>query len=211
MAEHRILLVEDHQLLADSLATLLARWQADMDVTQVSTAEALAAAAAFEPTLVVLDWHVPGIDTAALALDMAQRQPPVPVLVVTGSSDPADMTAALDAGVVGFVRKTEGADTLCLALDAVVAGRTWLDADLARRAAAFRRRRSRPALSARQNAVLKLLARGHSNMQIGQSLGIRLGTVKTHVAAVLANLGAENRAEAVYRARAAGLLDDASD
>lgn len=208
MDELRILLVEDHRLLADSLATLLREWNADVRLLQAHDAGGLEAASAFKPNIVVLDWHVPGVDTAALAITMAEQTPPVPVLVVTGTVDVADVTAALDAGVVGYVSKSEGSDSLRQALDAVVAGGTWLSADLTRKAAEFRRRRSRPALSERQHAVLRLLARGHSNTQIGQSLSIRIGTVKTHVAAVLAALGAENRAEAAYRARAMGLLDE---
>ena len=209
MAETRVLLVEDHKLFAESLASVLRQWREGLCLHHAYDLGSLEQAAGFDPALVVLDWHVPGVETAALALDLAQRQPPVPVLVVTGTVDPAEMTAALDAGVAGFVSKTDGTDTLCAALDAVLAGQTWLDASLARQAAAFRRRRARPELSERQQAVLALMARGHSNTQIGQSLNIRLGTVKTHVAAVLANLGAQNRAEAVYRARAAGLIDGA--
>lgn len=207
MAAPRILLVEDHRLLADSLADVLQRWDAGVKLAKAHDGKTLDALGDFGPSLVVLDWHVPGVDTAALAIAMAERSPPVPVLVVTGTADMADMAAALDAGVLGIVSKTEGSDTLCEALDAVAGGGTWLSAELTRNAAAFRRRRSRPTLSARQHDVLKLLAKGHSNTQIGQSLGIRLGTVKTHIAAVLACLGANNRAEAVYRARATGLLD----
>lgn len=209
MAAHRILLVEDHRLLADSLEGLLKQWCAGMELATAHDGESLDALAGFQPSLVVLDWHVPGVDTAALAIAMAERTPPVPVLVVTGTADLADLAAALDAGVLGIVNKSEGSDTLCAALNAVAGGGTWLSAELTRKAAAFRRRRSRPALSERQRAVLGLLARGHSNTQIAQSLNIRLSTVKTHVAAVLAALGAENRADAVYRARASGLLGEA--
>ena len=128
------------------------------------------------------------------------------MLVVTGSPDLADLSAALDAGVAGFLHKSTDAATLFQALDTLGAGGTWISAEQTRQAAAFRRRRARPALSDRQQAVLALLAKGHSNVQIGQSLDIRPSTVKTHVAAVLAAVGAENRAEAVYRGRALGLI-----
>ena len=97
--------------------------------------------------------------------------------------------------------------TLFSAMDALAAGGTWISADQARQAAAFRRRHAQPGLSNRQLDVLKLLARGHSNVQIGQSLAIRPGTVKSHIASILSTLGADNRADAVYRARARGLLD----
>ena len=202
----RILLVEDHRLLADSLAALLRRWNALAEIHAVHTAENIPAAQSMQHDLAVLDWHVPGIDTAALAIDLAERDPPTPTLVVTGSQDVADLSAALDAGCAGFLHKTDTADTLFAALNALVTGGTWISAHQTRQAAAFRRGRAGPKLSERQQAVLDLLSKGHSNVQIGQSLRIRTSTVKTHVAAVLAAVGAANRAEAVYRGRALGLI-----
>jgi DNA-binding NarL/FixJ family response regulator len=205
----RLLVVDDHALFREGLALLLSRLGAQVAVTQLGDAQGLAAAldATPAPSLLLLDWNVPGLAPEPLIRRLADRDPPVPVLIVSGSENPADLAAALDAGALGFVPKSLEPEALLTAVRRVLDGELYLPAELARALAAWRRARRGPSLSPRQQQVLVELARGHGNERIARNLGIGASTVKTHVNALFNALGVDNRTACVHAARELGLLD----
>ena len=203
----RWLLVDDHQLFLESFRLLLRAMEPAADIRTASDSPSvLSAQSDWTPQLVVLDWHLPGVSAAALTADWASAVPPIPVLVVSGTTEIADVAAAMDAGAAGFVSKADDPQLIQAALMAVLGGQSWLSTERAHAVAAYRRKRQAPPLSSRQQQIVRLLAEGHSNQQIAETLGLKSATVKTHIAGIFSVLGANNRAEAVYRARAAGHL-----
>lgn len=203
-----ILLVDDHALFLEGVGLLLPRLQTGVQSRQAGSARAVKEALKLGPLpdLVLLDWHVPELDSAALVQQLSGDKWLVPVIVVSASEELADVAAALDAGALGFVSKMDASQTLLNAMRQVLDGQLYLPAGLARRLAAWRRARARPPLSKRQTEVLVLVAQGMGNREIAGRLGIGEGTVKTHVAALLNYFGANNRTTCVHAARAAGLI-----
>lgn len=207
-----LLLIDDHALFREGLALQLARITPAVTVQQAadvaSVAQLLGGTRRFD--LVLLDWSVPGLNTPDLVLELAARDPPVPVVVVSGSERIEDIAAALDAGALGFVPKSLDPEALSRAISLVLEGQVFLPAVLARELAAWRRGAhagaARPELSARQQEVLALLATGCSNQDIAQRLGISPATVKSHVNMLFNLLAADNRTACVHQARQLGLL-----
>lgn len=206
MSALRLLIVDDHPLFREGLALQLARRQPATTVLQAADAQAIEAALAQEPDLLLLDWSVPGLDAVPLILRLAALPSPIPVVVVSATENIADIAAALDAGALGFVPKSLEPEDLTRAVDQVLAGQLFLPAAIARQLASWRRSRSAPTLSPRQVEVLALLEAGHSNRQIAETLTISEATVKSHVNALLNLFGTDNRTACVHQARSLGLL-----
>lgn len=207
-----LLVIDDHALFREGLALQLARMTPSVSVTQAadaaSVAELLGGTCRFD--LVLLDWSVPGLATPDLVLELAARDPPVPVVVVSATERIEDIGAALDAGALGFVPKSLEPQALSRAIGQVLEGQIFLPVALARELSAYRRAQqaaaARPELSGRQQEVLALLATGCSNQAIAEALGISLATVKTHVNMLFNLLAADNRTACVHQARRLGLI-----
>ncbi len=218
-----ILVCDDHPLVRSALAMaaeaacgmppLLAR-----DFTEAWTT----AAATPDLALCVVDLHMPGAGPIEGLAGLKARAPNARILVVTGSELDEDLLAALDLGVDGFLPKTAESGVIDAALKLVLAGGRYLPP----RVAALATGRT-PAvavepptlpeprgpiettygrLGVRQRDILEQMADGRSNKEIARTLGLSPATVKTHVAQVIAVLGATNRTEAAARARAQGLI-----
>ncbi|HKJ77386.1 MAG TPA: response regulator transcription factor, partial [Gammaproteobacteria bacterium] len=163
--------------------------------------------------LVLLDIAMPGLDGGGWEVlrTLRAHHPDIPVVVLSASEQPEDVTRALEQGALGFVPKSTPTEHLLHALRLVLAGGTYAPAHLleARPAAAPE---SGPAnagtngLTPRQQEVLRLLARGHSNRGIGEALDLSPETVKVHVRALYRTLGVQNRTQAVQEAGRRGLL-----
>ena len=202
----RILIVEDHALVREGTARLLEA-SPDMQVGgQCGTAEEGAElAAALSPDLVLVDVNLPGASGLSLARELSQRQPGVPVLVVSAYDDHAYVAEALEVGVGGYLLKTASGQELVEAVRLVAAGVFVLDGAVSSR---FGRRRPPSgrqvegpgSLTPREAEVLALVTEGRSNKQIAAELSLGLRTVESHVSNVLAKLGASSRTEAVARA-----------
>lgn len=200
----RILLVDDHPLLRRGVAEII---NASPDLTVVaeagSTLEAIAQLEAVQPDLVLLDIHLKGGSGLEIVPEMRRRRPGVRILVYTGHLSEPELRGARVAKVDGYVLKTSPAGELLTIVRNVATGGTfWASATAAMLASAL----ERPTPSSREMEVLRLLAAGWTNKQIGASLGISIHTVIEHVLSVRAKLGARNRAEAVHRATQQGLL-----
>lgn len=207
----RVLVVDDHALFRRGVVELL-RDQPDFDPVGEagSGQEALQLNRQHRPDVVLMDVHMPeggGVE----AVRALKEGPAVRVLMLTISKRDADLLAALEAGADGYLLKSAEPADLCQAIRRVVAGQSVLSPEVTAAVvkAAVRGRSKEPEirLSPREREVLAELARGATTAEIAATLVISQSTVKTHVHHILEKLGAANRAEAVGRAAAMGLLD----
>jgi DNA-binding NarL/FixJ family response regulator len=204
----RILLIDDHALFRAGLALLLRELDPAVDAMQAgSIAQALSLSAV--PDLVLLDLGLPGhTGIGALEEFLLQRTHAAPVVVLSGQEEPSVVRACIDAGAMGYVLKASDQRVLSAALDIVVAGSTYLPpAALATAEPGSPRLAALlPQLTKRQRDVLAHLVQGKPNKVIARELGISDLTVKSHVTALLRELGLSNRTEAVFALASAGLM-----
>lgn len=203
----RVLLADDEALIRDALASLL-DLEEDVDVVAraASADEAVDAARAHRPDVVVLDLQMPvrdrtdapdGIDAAARIL---AADPRVATVVVTSHGRPGYLKRALEAGVRGFLPKTVPSRVLADVVRQVHAGGRYVDPELAAEAIAT----GGSPLTAREADVLELAADGSPVEQIAARVHLAPGTVRNHLSAAVAKLGVANRHEAVALARRNG-------
>jgi len=206
-----ILVCDDHALMRSALAMVVERIAPGAAVAMAADWPGAWSAAERAPglTLCLIDLQMPGMDALDGVRGLRERAPDAKTVVVTGSDRDGDLLGALSLGVEGFIPKTAESEVLEAALRLVMAGGRYLPARLAELSAAVpgpRREAPYGRLSERQSQVLRSLAEGRANKEIARDLGLTPNTVKTHVAQVMALLGAANRTEAAAKARALGLL-----
>ena len=206
----RILLVDDHPLVREGLAAVLAD-EPEFDVVgEAGTGEqAFHSAAVVQPDVVILDLRLPDMDGVEVCEKLLARHPGTRVLVLTSSTDESAMLSAFSAGARGFMVKESDPRALRLAVRFVAEGGTFVDPRLAGRlvslAAGHGGARGPYGLSNQEMRVLRYLPLGYSNREIGRELGISEQTVKTHVSNTLRKLGVTDRAKAAAVARREGL------
>lgn len=203
----RVLIVDDHPIVREGLTAVLDR-EPDIEVVAVaaSVADGISRAAATHPDLILLDLKLPGADEAGSVAQFAGG--PSPVLVFTAYDSDDDVFRAIRDGARGYLLKGSPASEVAHAIRQVHAGESYLSPRIAATLVkdVARPRGAPAALSPRERAVLRLVAAGLSNRQIGGTLSISERTVKFHVTAILNKLGADNRAQAVALAAERGLL-----
>lgn len=180
-------------------------------------AEAVRLAAHLVPDVVLMDLRMPGIDGVEATRRIKQQHTAIRVIVLTTFEEDAEVFAALRAGAVGYLLKASPAARLSDAILAVVRNESILEPTVAAKLVAefnrlssqapmIRRVALREPLSSREEEVLRCLADGLSNKEIGLRLHIAEGTVKNHMSQVLGKLGVLDRTQAALRARELGLL-----
>ncbi|WP_194421333.1 response regulator [Microbacterium abyssi] len=209
----RVLIADDQEPVRTGLRLLLDT-AADIEVVAEAAdgAEAVALARRTRPDVALLDIRMPGLDGIQATELLAGEgvADPVPVVIITTFDLDEYVYGALRAGARGFLLKDAGPTLIAEAVRAAAAGdalispriTTRLLAEFAPTASA-----SRPAaepLTAREEEVLALLAAGLTNVEIGGRLFLSLGTVKTHIGAILAKIGVRNRVEAAMWAYETG-------
>jgi len=214
----RLLLVDDQSLFREALRTLLAL-QSDFEI--VAEAEngerAVALAKAHRPDVVLMDLRMPVMDGVEATRRVHAAVPAARVVVLTTFEEDEEIFDALRAGAVGYLLKACSADKLCGSVRAAAQGTSVLEPSVAARMMAALNRLGakvgKPApqpladpLSERELAVLRLLAAGGSNKEIGARLNITEGTVKNHMTNVLGKLGVLDRTQAALKARELGYL-----
>ncbi|MBV8835863.1 MAG: response regulator transcription factor, partial [Alphaproteobacteria bacterium] len=157
---------------------------------------------------VFLDLNMPDVDGFAALDQIGKHRPELPVILLSSSEDPSDVRRALAAGALGYLPKSSSPQTMMSVLRLVLAGEVYVPPLLLKEEAVANGKSDlRPqALTGRQADVLRLLARGLSNKEIGRELLVSERTVKAHVTAVFKSLGVASRAQAVEAARRAGLV-----
>jgi DNA-binding NarL/FixJ family response regulator len=196
----KILLVDDHPVVREGLRGMLA---AEEDLTVVAeaggAAEAVAAVRAHEPDVVLMDLRMPGGDGVEATARVLAQRPAARVVVLTTYETDADILRAVEAGAAGYLLKDASRAELAQAIRAAARGETVLAPSVA--AKLVSRMRSPVELSRREIEVLRLVARGHTNAEIGRELLISEATVKTH-----GKLEVSDRTAAVTAALGRGIL-----
>jgi two-component system response regulator NreC len=212
MTPIRIVLADDHGVVRAGLRLLL---DADPGFTVVAEASdvdgALRAVLGHKPDVLVLDLNMPGELSSLEALPgVAERSPDTKTVILTMQEDPEYARRALRGGALGYVLK-EAADTeLAEAVRRAAEGGTYLNPALGARLATTPERPPGPpdGLSGREAQVLRLIALGHTNAEIGEQLFLSIRTVETHRAHIQQKLSRSTRAELVRYALDHGLLDE---
>ncbi len=207
----RVLVVEDHPLFRKGVVALL-QTVPDVAVAGVATTgeEAVSQAAALRPDVVLMDLQLPGMSGIEATRAIVAADPGVRVLVLSLFEDEESVFLALRAGARGYVLKDADEDELTGALRAVARGEAIFSQAVAGRVLAFFARpqdtpKVFPALTDREREILGLIARGRANPAIARALSLSPKTVANYVSAIFAKLQVADRAEAMIRAREAGL------
>ena len=191
-----VVVADDHPAMLASIAGILARNGFEVVGQAADGQQALAQIEATNPDLALVDVRMPRMSGIEVAREAAVVAPDTAIVVYTAYGDLAILSEALDAGVRGFVLKEAPLADLVRALERVVRGEAYIDPVLA--GALVNGRADQVAsLTQREREVLRMLADGHSNEEIGKRLHISPETVRTHVRKAMAKLDADTRTQAV--------------
>jgi DNA-binding NarL/FixJ family response regulator len=199
----KILLADDHALFRAGVKQMCSHLHAQVQVVEASNGAEVMRLAQAQPDfdLVLLDLAMPGVDGFAGLASFRAHAPSVPVVILSGSEDPADVQAALDGGAAGFIPKSSLSDVILSALRLVLAGGIYTPPGLLNGQNVVVSKAQLNALTPRQREVLVLMGQGKSNKDIGNLLGLCEATVKQHVSAILKALHVSNRMQAVIAGR----------
>jgi DNA-binding NarL/FixJ family response regulator len=215
----RVLLVDDQKLMREGLRTLLELEQGIEIVAEAGDgAAAVARFQELEPDVVLMDIRMPGMDGVEATRRIRAAAPEARILMLTTFDEDELVYEAVRAGARGYLLKDVSGADLAEAITAVAAGGAALQPTVARKVMDAFARLAKPApqperhlaepLSARERAVLGLVARGLSNKEIAERLFLAEGTVKNHVSAILQKIGARDRTQAALQARKLGLIEE---
>jgi DNA-binding NarL/FixJ family response regulator len=207
----RLLIVDDHDMFADSLRLALS---VEDDMTVVGTAPTLAKARTMivsdAPDVVLLDHRLPdglGVDSIA---ELKALRPNAKIVVLTAAAEDSMLVTATEAGCAGFILKTSPLDELVSAVRTAAAGEITVSSDLLSRLLSRLHHQYEPPpcdLTPREREILKLIGEGLTNGAIAARLFISVNTVRNHVQSVLAKLGAHSKLEALSVAIRDGIIE----
>ena len=218
----RLLLADDHTLFRDALAQYIERAEPTADITIARDLNEALEKLRAKPyqDLVLLDLRMPGMDGMSGFIKIKAEHPKVPVALMSGIAEKEDVKAAMDLGAVAYFPKTLSGKALLKAIQLVLAGEKFVPIDSkthnimpsyygtrdtqgqVRGASADA---SAIALTRREREVLGHLAKGASNKEIANLLGLQVVTVKLHVRGLCRKLDAKNRTQAALKARELGI------
>ncbi|OOG50421.1 response regulator [Polaromonas sp. C04] len=219
----RILVVDDHSLFRRGLTALLSREpQFEVIGDAADAGQAQRRAQELQPDVILLDNHLPGVNGVDALPALREAAPQARILMLTVSEDERDLAAALRGGACGYLLKTIEGDHLAAAIERAMRGESIVaDEMTGKLVAAYRDAASAPghdtpaqeaaaatpfdALSPRELEILRGIAHGASNKEIGRNLGIAETTVKNHVQQVLRKLNVSSRVHAAVIATEGGL------
>ncbi|MEV0568519.1 response regulator transcription factor [Dactylosporangium sp. NPDC050588] len=210
----RILIVDDHPLMREGLRALVASVPEIEVVADAGDGDAARREAQLtQPDVVVMDLHMPGVNGVDATRAILRTVPSTRVLVLTMFEDDDSVFAAMRAGASGYLVKGAQQDEILRAIRSVAAGQAIFGPSVARRIIDFFAGGAAhgpaadpfPELTDREREVLDLIASGRSNSAIARDLVISAKTVSNHITAIFAKLQVADRAEAIVRARQAGL------
>ncbi len=208
----RVLIADDHPVFRDGLASLLStRPGIEIVATAADGATAVAGALEHRPDVVVMDLQMPELNGIEATRRLTAELPETRVLVLTMGEEDGTVLAAMRAGARGYLVKGAGQAEVNQAISTVYAGGLVFGASLALRIAdllsggATPNASAFPQLTDRELEILDLVAAGRNNAQIAQALYLAPKTVRNNVSNILAKLQATDRADAIIRARDAGM------
>jgi DNA-binding NarL/FixJ family response regulator len=191
---------DDHPAVLEAVAEFLVQGGIEVIARARDGEEALERIEQRKPRVALVDVRMPKLGGIELTRRAQRSTPDTSILLYTGYGDRALLTEALDAGVRGFVLKEAPMDDLLRAVQSVASGGTYVDPVLAGTLAASSIGNKLPELTQRERDVLRLLADGLANEEIGKRLYISAETVRTHVRKAMDKLDADTRTQAVARA-----------
>jgi two-component system NarL family response regulator len=200
----RILLADDHAIVRNGVAQILNEERGMSVVAQAADgAEAVELFALNRPDVTLLDLRMPKLEGVQVVEQIRERFPDAAIIMLTTYDTDNDIERALRAGAKAFLVKDVSPQELVACVRAVHAGRTWVSPKVAAKLVAHV---TNVRLTRRELAVLRLLAAGNSNREIGEALSISDGTVKIHVTHLFAKLDVASRTEAINTALRRGLV-----
>jgi DNA-binding NarL/FixJ family response regulator len=205
----RVMIVEDHTVVAEGLAALI-NHQDDMKVVgkSGSVAECVPAAADLGPDVVLLDFRLPDGTGAEAAAAIREVRPEAKLIFLTREDSEAARFAAVQSGASAFIHKSKAASEVVAAIRDVARGRMLITPRTI--ATLLAKRRAIDAqlysLTVREKEVLRLMAEGMSSRSVAARLGISYTTVRTHIRSLGSKLGVHSKLEAIVKARELGLL-----
>jgi RNA polymerase sigma factor (sigma-70 family) len=206
----RVLIVEDHQVVAEGLAALI-NDQKDMTVvgSAGSVAESIQRATELEPDIVLMDYRLTDGTGADAGAGIRRVRPDTKLIFLTREDSDVARFAALEAGASAFIHKSRAAQEVVDAIRTVAAGGTLFTprsiASLLNKRREVESQLER--LTAREKEVLRLMAEGMSSRDIASRLGISYTTVRTHIRSLGSKLGVHSKLEAIVKARELALVE----
>lgn len=205
-----VVIVDDHQMFAESLARLLA----DEDAISVlgiggNSKDALQLVADRRPQVLLVDYHMPDGDGVAVTAAVKERWPETMVVMLTGDADDLVLMAAIEAGCSGFLTKDRASSEVADAVRSAAVGEALISPAQLARLLPKLSRSYRPAgadLTDRELEVLKLLASGATNRVIADGLFLSVNTIRNYVQSILTKLDAHSKLEAVAAAVKQGII-----
>jgi DNA-binding NarL/FixJ family response regulator len=202
-----IMLVDDHPVVREGLRGML---EAEPDLSVIGEAgsgdEAVALSRIKQPDVILMDLRMPGLDGVGATRKILADRPGQRVVVLTTYETDADILRAVEAGASGYLLKDASRTELAGAIRAASRGETVLAPSVAGKLVNRVRNPTSSPLSAREIEVLRLVAQGDTNADIGRTLHISEATVKTHLLRVFGKLDVSDRTAAVTTAMRLGLL-----
>lgn len=207
-----VLIADDHTLFRAGLRALLGLF-ADIEVVgEAATGEeAVARAEALQPDVILMDIQMPGVNGIEATRRIIRDSPHIGIIVVTMFEDDSSVFSAMRAGARGYILKEANEEEVLRAIRAVAGGEALFGPAIARRLVHFFSTPhpgsgpAFPELTEREREILDLIARGESNADIAQRLVLSPHTVRNHISNIFSKLQVADRAEAIIRARDAGL------
>lgn len=208
----RVLIADDHPLFRDGVRALFGSVPEMELVGEATTGdEAIGLAERFQPDVILMDIKMPGTNGIEATRRILQTSPHIGVLVVTMFEDDDSVFAAMRAGARGYLLKGADQEDILRAVRAVAQGEAIFGPSIAQRLIQFfasplaAAPQPFPELTDREREILQLIAQGQSNTEIARRLHVAEKTVRNHVSNIFSKLQVVDRAEAIVRAREAGL------
>ena len=213
MESIRILLADDHAILRHGLRAMLDSTPEFEVVGEATTGEeAVTRSAELRPDVVLMDIQMPGLNGIEATRRVIESNPNAGVVVLTMFRDDDSVFAAMRAGARGYVLKDAGGEEVLRVVRAVANGEAYFGPEIAKRLMSYfsaprpaTPSEAFPELTTREHEVLDLIARGLSNTEISRRLFLSPKTVRNHISNIFTKLRVADRAEAIVRAREAGL------
>jgi DNA-binding NarL/FixJ family response regulator len=212
----RVLVADDHALFRYGLKAMFTNAEGFDVVDEAATGEEVVEKVAqAQPDIIIMDIQMPGMNGIEATRRVLESNPSIGVVVVTMFEDDDSVIAAMRAGARGYILKGADAEEVLKVVSAVAEGEAHFGPEIARRLMGFfsapkptAPSEAFPELTAREAEVLDLIAQGRNNAKIARRLYISEKTVRNHVSSIFLKLQVADRAQAIVRAREAGLGQD---
>ena len=204
MASIRVLIVDDHAVFSDALATIL-RTEADVEVVGKggTVQEAISLARTLQPDVVLLDVHMPDGSGIQAAAAIKKDRPQTQVVILTSDEEESVLRSAVQAGVTGYLSKHESAAQVVQAVRGAARGEALIAPYMLARLLQGLQKKAEPGpttpLTPRELVVLREFSLGHDNETVAKMLKMSPNTVRTHVQNILSKLGVHSKLEAVSK------------